>query len=205
MNARRPVMKSGITLGSIFIILVLLVFISDLQANEPLELADLLERIRVEPPARVAFTEQRQNRLLKEPMVLGGHLAYLDAGHLEKVVETPFAETLSIEGDEVTISGNGRERRLSLRNRQSFRVMLQGIEAVMAGDGAVLQEHFDVSLSGDNTDWRIDLVPRSDRLAKQLQGMSVAGAGDLVRSIRFELADGEWQRLELLHEEAPGD
>ena len=79
------------------------------------------------------------------------------------------------------------------------------IEAVMAGDGAVLQEHFDVSLSGDDTDWRIDLVPRSGRLARQLQGMSVAGAGDLVHSIRFELADGEWQRLELLHEEAPGD
>lgn len=205
MNARRPVMKSGITLGSFFIILFSFLLDSDLQANEPLELAGLLERIRVEPPARVAFTEQRQNRLLKEPMVLGGHLAYLDAGHLQKVVETPFTETLSIEGDEVTISGNGRERRLSLRNRQSFRVMLQGIEAVMAGDGAVLQEHFEVALAGDDRDWRIELVPRSGRLARQLQGMSVAGAGDLVRSIRFELADGEWQRLELLHEEAPGD
>ena len=205
MKARPFFGKRAFTFKTVYIYLILLFFISDAIANQPFELASLLERIRVEPPARVAFSEQRQNRLLKEPMVLGGHLAYLDAGHLQKVVETPFAETLSIEGDEIVLSGNGRERRMSLRNRQSFRVMLQGIEAVMAGDLTVLEEHFDVTLTGEEADWRIDLVPRSGRLAKQLQGMAVAGAGDRVQSIRFELADGEWQVLELLHDGGPND
>jgi len=205
MKARPYSNKRVFTFKLVYILLVLLLLFYDASANQPFELASLLERIRVEPPARVAFSEQRQNRLLKEPMVLGGHLAYLDAGHLQKVVETPFSETLSVEGDEIALSGNGRERRLSLRNRQSFRVMLQGIEAVMAGDVAVLEEHFEVALTGDEADWRIDLVPRSGRLAKQLQGMTVAGAGDRVQSIRFELADGEWQRLELLHDGAPDD
>lgn len=205
MKARPYSNKRVFTFKLVYILLVLLLLFYDASANQPFELASLLERIRVEPPARVAFSEQRQNRLLKEPMVLGGHLAYLDAGHLQKVVETPFSETLSVEGDEIALSGNGRERRLSLRNRQSFRVMLQGIEAVMAGDVAVLEEHFEVALTGDEADWRIDLVPRSGRLAKRLQGMTVAGAGDRVQSIRFELADGEWQRLELLHDGAPDD
>lgn len=205
MKARPYSNKRVFTFKLVYILLVLLLLFYNASANQPFELASLLERIRVEPPARVAFSEQRQNRLLKEPMVLGGHLAYLDAGHLQKVVETPFSETLSVEGDEIALSGNGRERRLSLRNRQSFRVMLQGIEAVMAGDVAVLEEHFEVALTGDEADWRIDLVPRSGRLAKRLQGMTVAGAGDRVQSIRFELADGEWQRLELLHDGAPDD
>jgi len=205
VKARPYSNKRVFTFKLVYILLVLLLLFYDASANQPFELASLLERIRVEPPARVAFSEQRQNRLLKEPMVLGGHLAYLDAGHLQKVVETPFSETLSVEGDEIALSGNGRERRLSLRNRQSFRVMLQGIEAVMAGDVAVLEEHFEVALTGDEANWRIDLVPRSGRLAKQLQGMTVAGAGDRVQSIRFELADGEWQRLELLHDGAPDD
>ena len=189
--------------GISFFLLFLLFICSFSRADEPPDLDRLLERIRVEPPARVAFTEQRQNRLLKEPMVLGGYLAYPAPGRLEKVIETPFRETLRVDGDEVSITRDGAERRISLRNRASFRVMLASIEAVMAGGGDTLREHFDATVYGDDADWRIELQPRGGRLARQLEKMEVTG-GAAVESIRFELADGEWQRLEI-HGDEPAD
>jgi hypothetical protein len=170
-------------------------------ASGPPKLDELLERIRIEPPARVPFTEQRKNRLLKEPMVLSGYLAYPAAGRLEKNIETPFRETLRVDGDEISILRDGDERRISLRNRKSFRVMLSGIEAIMAGDTALLDEHFEATVSGTIEEWRIELRPRARRLARQLLKMDVVG-GEHVRSIRFEMPDGEWQLLEI-HSDEP--
>jgi hypothetical protein len=174
---------------------------NSLFASEPPELATLLARVQVTPPAQVAFTEQRQNRLMKEPLVLSGRLAYPGAGRLEKIVEEPFRETLRVDGDEIAIVRDGSERRVSLRNRKTFRVMLGSIEAIMAGGAATLEEHFEARVSGDDERWRIDLQPRSRRLAGQLEAMAVSGVGDRVESIRFTLPDGEWQLLEIRHEE----
>ena len=129
-------------------------------------------------------------------MKLGGYLAYPAAGRLEKSIETPFQEMLRVDGDEISILRDGEERRISLRNRKSFRVMLSGIEAIMAGNAAMLDEHFEATISGSVEDWRIELRPRDRRLARQLLKMDVTGDAH-VRSIRFEMPDDEWQLLEI--------
>ena len=136
-------------------------------------------------------------------MVLGGYLAYPVAGRLEKSIETPFRETLRVDGDEISILRDGKERRISLRNRKSFRVMLSAIEAIMAGNTAMLDEHFEATVSGTVEDWRIELRPRARGLARQLLKMDVTG-GEHVQSIRFEMPDGEWQLLEI-HSDEPGN
>ena len=184
------------SLNIFFNLLFLLFLSSSLNAEQPPDLDQLLERLRVQPPTRVAFTEQRQNRLLKEPMVLSGYLAYLAPGRLEKTIETPFRETLRVDGDEIAIMRDGEERRISLRNRASFRVMLNSIEAIMAGGGDTLREHFDITVSGDDAAWRIELLPHARRLQRQLLKMDVTG-GAQVESILFELPGGEWQRLDI--------
>lgn len=197
MRARANKLFFTVGLLPIFMLLLFLSF--SISASEPIPLNDLLDRVRVTPPAEVPFVEQRHNRLLKEPLVLTGHLAYPAPGRLDKVVETPFRETLRVDGGEIAIERDGRERRLSLRGRGSFRVMLQSIEAIMAGGAATLEEHFEASVSGDDARWLLALVPRSKRLAKQLGRIEVSGVEDRVRSIRFDLADGEWQLLEIGH------
>ena len=179
-----------------YILLFLLFYIPPISAEPPPELNQLLERIRVEPPALVPFTEQRKNRLLKEPMVLTGHLAYPEAGRLEKIIETPFREALRVAGDEVSIERDGERRRISLRNRTAMRVMLTSIEAIMDGDSATLASHFDATVTGNEARWQIELLPRERRLARQLSRMVVSG-GEQLDSIRFELPDDEWQLLQI--------
>jgi hypothetical protein len=192
------------TSGKFSIALFLLFLSFQVSAETPPELNHLLDRIRVEPPARVPFTEQRKNRLLKEPMVLTGYLAYPEAGRLEKVIETPFREALRVDGDEISIERDGERRRISLRNRKSMRVMLASIEAIMASGSATLESYFDATVSGDAAHWRIELLPRDRRLARQLSRMEVSG-GEQVDSIRFEMPDEEWQLLQIRHHEPVDD
>lgn len=163
-----------------------------------LELDDVMDQVRVEPPGRVAFREERFNPLLQDPLVLTGFLEYPEPGHLIKLVETPFHESMQVDGDEVEISRDGKKRRLSLKNRKPMLIMLQSIESILSGQADALAEHFETELTGNVDDWQLQLVPRSKRLARHLQGMTVKGDGTSVGSILFQMDNGDWQRLEIL-------
>ena len=163
-----------------------------------LELGDVMDQVRVEPPSRVAFREERFNPLLQDPLVLTGFLEYPEPGHLVKLVETPFHESMEVDGDEVEISRDGKKRRLSLKNRKPMLIMLQSIESILSGRADALAEHFETALTGCADDWQLQLVPRSKRLARHLQGMTVKGDGKSVASILFQMDNGDWQRLEIL-------
>jgi hypothetical protein len=168
-----------------------------------LELQQVLQQTKVTPPDRVNFQELRFNELLKEPMELSGYLEYPKPGQLVKVVESPFQESMLVDGDYVEISRNGRSRRLSLRNRRPALVMLQSIEALLAGNSDMLQETFETELAGTLEEWHLKLIPISERLARQLQCLTVQGGENTIDAIRIVMGNGEWQHLHILHETAP--
>ena len=98
--------------------------------------------------------------------------------------------------DHELIEEQAGRRRISLRNRKSMRVMLASIEAIMASGSATLESYFDATVSGDAAHWRIELLPRDRRLARQLSRLEVSGSEQL-DSIRFEMQDDEWQLLQI--------
>jgi hypothetical protein len=168
-----------------------------------LELDEVLEQARVVPPDRVPFRELRYNALLKEPMELSGYLEYAKPGQLRKVVLSPFQESMLVDGDQVEISRDGRTRRLSLKNRKPILLMLQSIESLLAGNGEALERYFQLKLSGTPENWCLQLTPSSERLARQLNGLTVRGGLDRIDDLRFEMQNGEWQLLQIVHDATP--
>ena len=158
---------------------------------------DILNRVAVSPPARVEFREERHNSLLQEPLVLNGYLEYLAPGRMKKVIEKPFKEVFTISGNAVEIERDGRIEKLSLRRSRSLQTMLGGIEAIISGDEEQLMEVFELELQESPEGWSIRLTPRSKRIARNLEGLSVNGNGDVIDSIRISLGDGEWHKIEL--------
>lgn len=163
-----------------------------------LELAAVLENTTVTPPARVGFREERHNPMLKEPLVLTGYLEYLEAGRLRKVIETPFEEAFLIEADQILIERDGETRRLPLKKSKSLQTILGAIEAILAGDTRRLEETFDHELTSADAVWSVALTPTSRRIARHLKGLRVTGDERSLMSIRVELRDGEWHRMEIL-------
>jgi len=103
----------------------------------------------------------------------------------------------------VVISRDGRSRRLSLKNRRPILVMLQSIESLLAGNSESLERYFGIDLSGTPEGWRLQLTPSSERLARHLQNLTVRGGASTIDDIRFEMQNGEWQHLEILHDTDP--
>lgn len=163
-----------------------------------LELAAVLENTTVTPPDRVGFREERHNSMLKEPLVLTGHLEYLRAGVLRKVIETPFEEAFLIESDLVVIERDGETRELPLKRSRSLSTILSAIEAILSGEADKLVSVFDYELSGTNDAWSVQLTPISRRMGKQLTSLQVDGDDESVTSIRIELKNGEWHLMDIL-------
>jgi hypothetical protein len=172
-------------------------------AAQELELSELFEHIRLSPPDRAAFREVRHNPLFQQPMELSGYLEYPRAGQLRKVIEQPFEETMAVDGDTLELTRDGRTKRLSLKNRESILAFLRSIESLLAGDAAMLEALFEVELSGTLDSWRLRLVPASGSLGRQLELLTVSGGPSHIEQIRFDMTNGEWQRLEIVPDE-PG-
>lgn len=161
------------------------------------DLAAVLERTAVEPPAKVSFREERHNPMFKEPMVLTGYLEYLDDGVLRKVIETPFVEDVRVEGERVIVSRDGKTRTLSLNRSRALRVTLNAIEAVLAGDETTLAETFRWDLSGSDESWTVRMSPLSDAVGRRLAGLVITGTNDAIVGIRMDLAGGEWHDMRI--------
>lgn len=164
------------------------------------DVGDLLRRVAVSPPARVAFCEERHNPMLQEPLVLTGHLEYLAPGQLKKVIETPFREVFTVSDKSVEIERDGEVQKLSLGRSRSLQTMLGGIEAIIAGDESRLADAFELDLQESPEGWSIRFTPRSRRIARNLQRILVNGHVDEISHIRIDLGDGEWHGMDLLKE-----
>lgn len=187
--------ENKLNAASTLIMVGFLLLISDCAWS--LELRTVLENTAVTPPARVEFREERHNPLLKEPILLTGYLEYLKPGHLRKVIETPFEEAFLVTEDAIEIERDGKSRRLSMSKSKPIRVMLGGIEAILAGQTDRLASQFQYELSGTSHCWSLKLEPLSRKVAAHLKTMLVQGDDDSANSIRLDLKDGEWSLMEI--------
>lgn len=167
-----------------------------------LDLQSLLDKTTVTPPARVEFREERHNALLREPMVLGGHLEYLGPGVLRKVVETPFEESYLVESGRIIIERDGRTRKLSLRKGRALSTLLDAIEAILAGDADRISSVFRFDLEGTEADWSVLLTPISPKIRQHITDLRVSANDKSVESIRINLQDGEWHLMTIIHDNA---
>lgn len=163
-----------------------------------LELATVLENSTVTPPNSVGFREERHNPMLKEPLVLTGHLEYLRAGVLRKSIETPFEEAFLIESDHIVIERDGETRKLALNKSRSLKTILSAIEAILSGEADKIESVFNYYVAGTQDAWTVQLTPISRRMGKRLTSLQVNGDDQSVTSIRIDLKNGEWHLMDIL-------
>lgn len=143
--------------------------------------------------SRARFVETRQSTMLKKPLVLSGRLIYRRPDRLEKHVQTPYQETIVIEGSRVLVmrQGSDSSRVVALPASGPAQALIESLRATLAGDLAALERHFTVGVAGTRGDWTLKLVPRD------------AALGAIVLSVGFAGSERRVQRIEVV--EAGGD
>jgi hypothetical protein len=174
---------------------LLLALAGSATAAPPPEPDALLAALRQPPPSRSAFFEQRSSPLLATPLQFQGTLERPAPGVLLKRIESPYREQARIEAGKVEVKReDAPPRRFSLRRAPELRALMASIEAVLAGDAALLERHFHLRMEGAADGWTLQLVPRDKRLAKRVEALRLHGVDQQLRCMDLALAGAELSR-----------
>lgn len=155
--------------------------------------SELMQALSDVPSSRARFVETRHSALLKKPLVLGGTLVYRRPDRLEKHVQTPFAESITIEGTRVSITREGADagRVFTLPGGSPAQALIESLRATLAGDLPALERHFAVVVAGAREDWTMSLTPRDATLGAAVLRVDFAGRGNRVQRIEILEAGGD--------------
>ncbi len=100
--------------------------------------------------AHARFVETRHSALLKSPLVLEGTLAYRRPDRVEKHVQSPYDERITVEGGRLTLENRAQNRKktLSVSGAPGLAALIESIRATRAGDLAALQRHYALQVEG---------------------------------------------------------
>lgn len=131
-------------------------------------------------------------RVLDQPLVVSGELAWLGGDKLQRRVDAPRKETSTIADGEVTLEREGKTTRtFSLQRAPQLKVLLDSFVALLGGDASRLGDAFVVGLIRHGAQWTITLAPADAKIAKQIGRIVVDGAGNEPRCMRMEESDGD--------------
>ena len=153
--------------------------------------AALMQQLARHPAGHARFTETKTIALLDAPVVSSGRLVFSPPDRLEKTTLQPKAESLIVEGNQVTMVRDGRKREMNLQQIPEALGIIEGIRGTLVGNEALLRRHYDLRLVGTEQNWRLALIPRDERMARWVRQITVNGQRNVVSSIETLQTDGD--------------
>ncbi len=172
---------------------------------------DLMAALSEHPRFEADFTEQRSSFLLARPIELKGRIRFDAEDSLEKIVESPFEEHITIDENEVVIERVNSEGKAAtvqktqydLSNYPFLAKAIQGVSNVFAGDKRLLEELYNRELSGTADEWELTLTPKGEKLAEFIEAITIRGSGGIIDYIHSLEADGDESKLTLANRTEP--
>ena len=154
--------------------------------------AGLQHLLQGAPRADVEFTELRESRWLAAPIKSSGTMRS-SVTSLEKRVEQPRLEIWRILDDRMQVSmpGSDSVKEILLDQAPAAAALANTLRRVMAGDLDALTKDFQLKLSGDESEWGVQLIPRHADVARQLKQIALQGAGQRLSVIVIVETQGD--------------
>ena len=177
-------------------------FFPSLALAQAWDLQALMREMAAVPVSRTRFVETRHLAMLTRPLELQGSLTYERPHRLTKHVEAPFDETLTVDGETLSLVNKtkGEKRSVSLREQPALGALVESVRATLAGDGAQLERHYRVKFSGGREAWQLRLLPREAKLRAYVESVALSGAGPRVQRIEVLESGGDSSVMTILHD-----
>ena len=164
------------------------------------DLQSLMKELAQVQKSDARFVEIRNIALLTQPVELKGTLSYERPQRLTKHVQSPVDETLSVDGDTLTLRSGSRQLVVSLRKEPAAGALVASVRATLAGDAAELERHYKTELSGTRGSWSLRLVPRDGRVRRAVESITLAGAGARLTKVDTLEANGDRSVMTIRHD-----
>src|SRR5262245_50160772 len=157
------------------------------------DLARLMQELAAVKTSKGRFVERRYVGILTAPLESSGTLLYVAPDRLEKRTLSPRAESMLLEGDQLTLESEQPKRRRSIRldDYPAVGVFVESIRATLAGDLTALKRVFDIALEGDERRWRMLLRPGEPKMQELVSEIRISGSRGIIDSIEFLEPNGD--------------
>jgi len=155
------------------------------------DLPELMSLLAQRRSGEATFTEQRFVRGLEGPLDASGVLSFTAPDRLMRRTISPRPETMSVEGNILTLSRGGRTRTVALDSMPELLGMVEAMRGTLSGNSQSLQRYFRSTLTGSSNDWALELKPIDERLAAQVRSMRLTGRGGEVFGVEMEFIGGD--------------
>lgn len=151
----------------------------------------LMRTLASNPGGRATFSETKHLAVLDAPIESRGELVYVAPARLERHTLTPTAESMVLDGDEITLTRAGKTLKLSLHDYPAAAALIDSIRGTLAGDRRALERTYLLTMSGTREAWTLHLLPSDPALAALVSRIRIDGSAALVRSVEVLQADGD--------------
>ncbi len=142
-------------------------------------------------PGKATFVETKTLAMLKKPVVSEGELRYEPPGKLIMITKSPKAEFMVVDGDTLVRQADGKTGRIKLDEFPQVAGMIEGIRGSLGGNRLLLEQHYQLDVSGSSSAWRMRLTPKDSRVQDFIKYIDIAGQSSTIRSIDILQADGD--------------
>jgi len=152
--------------------------------------------------SKARFVERKYLKVLNAPLELRGTLTYSAPGRLEKRTHSPRPETLTLDGDRLTIENQSHResRSLRLQDYPVLRAFVESIRSTLSGDIQALERFYRVELEGRPAQWRLYLVPRDKEMRTVISLIRIGGSRDRVDLVEVQEANGDRSVMKVYEE-----
>jgi len=180
------------------------VVICCLQLFNPVFAADILQEVmqalsKVER-SEVRYREEKHLAMLDVPLLQTGSLSYLAPDQFTRTLDGPPGGRFLVQGDQVTLEKKIANETHDLNSLPMIRAFIASFGATLAGDLPTLQRYYEISFSGGQINWRMQLQPKEDQLAAYVTRIDLWGNSHKIGGMEIHQTNGDWSRMILLHD-----
>jgi outer membrane lipoprotein-sorting protein len=181
----------GLTLTLILALMLLAAALGSPARAAGFDLGALTGLIAQRKNAEARFTEERFVSGFEGPLRASGTLSFSAPDRFARQTLEPQAESMSVEGNNVTFKRGKRTRQMALDAVPELTALVEAMRGTLNGNAATLQKHFNTQVEGNAQLWILTLTPRDARLSNQVRELKIAGQGSDLRSVELWLSGGD--------------
>ncbi|MDO9364882.1 MAG: LolA-related protein [Methylotenera sp.] len=161
------------------------------RAESSWDIDQLMQTLSATRTGHASFIEKKSIAMLDRPVESSGELFYNAPDRLEKRTLKPRVESMLLDKDTLTVEQRGKKHALSLQSYPELAAFIDSIRGTLAGDRKALERTYNLSMEGDEQSWNLVLLPIEDKMKKVVAKISIAGSGNVLRTIEIKQADGD--------------
>lgn len=187
----------------ISLLFALLITSISIEAKD-LTLEQLMTMLASQPRLEAQFKEKKFDSFLEIPIDSSGKVSFIAPDYLEKTIKKPSLQSFILNGDKITVSIRDKEAKTySIEQRPEIKAFTESFRSTLSGDLKTLREYYDVKLTGQLDQWKLQLKPINKIISRTIETIQFVGQQKHFTQVITNHRNGDYSVMDFFPDKNP--